>query len=84
MQIRLDCLQNFPVQRCYLDFPLILQYDHDLIARILLACEDDSVRRLLQICTDHIEAIVSNLEESDLMAGICDEKAITGLIESHT
>ena len=84
MQIRLDRLKNFSVQGCDLDFLLIFQHDQDLITWILLSCENDSVWRLLQVRTDHIEAVVRDLEQSDLMAGVCDQKAVARLIESHT
>ena len=83
MQIRLDCLQNFSVRCCNLNFSQIFQHNHDLVTWILLASEDDCLRSLLEVCTDHIEAIVSNLKQSDLMAGVCNKEAITRLIECY-
>ena len=49
---------------------------------IALPGEADCVWGLPQISSNYVEAVVAYLEESDLMAGVCNKKSVTRLIEN--
>ena len=53
-----------------LDTFLLFEHDKDLVLRVSLACEADYIWGLPQIRSDYIEAVVADLQESDLMAGV--------------
>ena len=71
VQVALDRLEQLSVQGVHLQPLLFFQHDEDLVCS-LLADEDHRVRGLAQVSSHDVEAIVRDLEQSDLAARVCN------------